>query len=294
MAKAGETTIRGVLVLSVHPRRPAKVDFGLLRKFKLKQDQGDDMVRIGGLKLTHDGGVETSLLTEDFANRKGFKGIQVTPLAKVKAVSAYACDNGWRMSVHTVGDQAIRNVLDAWDTLSKKCPIANKRWGLEHPYLPGSKDIALMKKLGIIPYMQTSHNYTLGIGWLEYWGKDRANKAIPNRTLIDAGLRPSGGTDAPVTPYNPFLAMWVDVTRGTATAGVLGKDQAVTPLESLRMHTIWAARGLMMRDRIGSIERGKYADLAVISDDVLAIDPAKLKDVRAEMTILNGKVVYRR
>ena len=196
------------------------------------------------------------------------------------------------MSVHTVGDQAIRNVLDAWDTLNMKRPIANKRWGLEHPDLPGSKDIALMKKLGIIPYMQTSHNYTLGIGWLEYWGKDRANKSIPNRTLIDAGLRPSGGTDAPVTPYNPFLAMWVDVTRGTATAGVLGKAQAVTPLESLRMHTIWAARGLMMRDRIGSIERGKYADLAVISDDVLAIDPAKLKDVRAEMTILNGKVVY--
>ena len=88
--------------------------------------------------------------------------------------------------------------------------------------------------------------------------------------------------------------MWVDVTRGTATAGVLGKDQAVTPLESLRMHTIWAARGLMMEDRIGSIEKGKYADFAVISDDVLAIDPEKLKDVRAEMTILNGKVVYRR
>jgi hypothetical protein len=294
LAKAGATTVRGVLIISINPRRPAKLDFDMLQKLELKQDQGDDMVRIGGLKLTHDGGVETSLLTEEFANRKGYKGIQVTPLAKVKEVSEFACANGWRMSVHTVGDQAIKNVLGVWDTLNKTCPLSTRMWGLEHPYLPDSDDIALMKTLGIVPYMQTSHNYTLGVGWVEFWGKARADKSIPNRTLIDAGLKPAGGTDAPVTPFNPFIAMWGDVTRGTVAAGVLGKDQAVTPLESLRMHTIWSARGLMMDDRIGSIEIGKYADLAVVSDDVLAIDPEKLKDVQAEMTILSGKVVYQR
>ena len=292
LAETGSSPVRGVLMISIHPRRPAGEDFAMLEELGLAQDQGDDRVRIGGLKMTHDGGVETSPLSEDYANQPGFRGIEVAPVAKIRDVSEFACRNGWRMAVHTVGDQAIRNVLNIWTELDQSYPVAGAGWALEHPYLLTEAEIDQMKRLGVVPHMQTSHNYTLGVGWREFWGAARANRSIPNRTLIDAGFTPAGGTDSPVTPFDPFLAMWADVTRQTAAAGVLGAHEAVTPLEALKMHTIWAAHGLGMEDRIGFIEPGKLADLVLVSEDPLAVDPNRLRELRAEMTISGGKIVH--
>lgn len=292
MAQEEQPGLRGVLMMEISPRAPLQSDIAMLLENGLEQDQGNDMLRIGGLKVTYDGGVETSLLKTDFANIPGFKGIEVTPLTKIRALSEYACANGWRLSVHAIGDQAIANVLQVWSELDQDCPIAGLRWGLEHPYLPSLADIGLMKQLGVVPHTQAPHNYTLGAGWVEFWGEQRANSSIPNRSYIDAGLHPAGGSDSPVAPYDPFLAMWVEVTRQTAAAGILGATEAVTPLEALKMHTIWAAYGLGMEDNIGSLTAGKYADMVILSDDPLMVEPEKIRDISAEWTILSGKVIH--
>ncbi len=292
LAQRGAATVRAHLILSVHPRRPAAQDFAMAEGLRRKLGPGGDFVRIGGLKITHDGGVEANLTSEDYANKAGYRGVAVTPVAKIREVSDWACRNGWAMSVHTVGDVAIQNVLGAWEEIARACPVAGKRWGLEHPYLLSAETITRMKALGVIAHMQTPHHYTLGAGWVLYWGKARADRSIPNRTLIDAGFEPTGGTDSPVTPYDAFLGMWSDVTRQTASAGVIGKREAVTPLESLRMRTIWAARGMQWEDRIGSIEPGKFADMVIVSDDPLTVDPDRLRDIKAIKTFVGGAIVY--
>lgn len=294
LVRSGEASLRGHLMIFVTPRRPVAQDIAVFEALVASLGRGDDRVRIGGLKIVHDGGVENNLTTEDYAIQAGYRGIAVTPASKIREVSDYACRNGWQMGVHALGDQAIRNVLDIWEAIDKICPLADRRWGIEHPYLLDASTIARMKALGLTAFMQTPHNYTLGVGWVQYWGPTRANISIQNRTLIDAGLLPAGGTDAPVTPFNPFLAVWTDVTRQTAGAGILGAQEAVTPLEALKMHTIWAARGSFLEDKVGSIEPGKYADLVIVPEDPLAIDPSKIRDLKPDLTMLEGRVVFER
>ncbi|UYG07135.1 amidohydrolase [Halomonas sp. M4R1S46] len=288
----GGHSLRGVAMMSINPRAPLEQDIASLEEHGISPGMGDDDLRVGGLKVTHDGGVETALLREEYTNIPGFKGIEVTPLEKVERLSAYACENGWGLSVHAIGGQAITNVLNAWNELNDECSLADLGWGLEHPYLPNASDIELMRELSVTPHTQAPHNYTLGAGFLEFWGEERTHRSIPNRTYIDAGVLPAAGTDSPVAPFDPFLSMWVEVTRQTAAAGVLGAEEAVTPLESLKMHTIWAAQGLGMEDRIGSISPGKYADMVVLSDDPLSVAPEELRKISADWTFFSGEAVH--
>ena len=114
------------------------------------------------------------------------------------------------------------------------------------------------------------------------------------RVTTQTGLNYNlGGTDANTGPMSPFVAMWTDVTRQTRV-GVIGKTQAVTPLEPLKMHTIWAAEVMGDGAIKGTIEPGKLADLAVLDRNPLAIDEDEIKEIQATMTIVDGKIVFER
>ena len=129
-------------------------------------------------------------------------------------------------------------------------------------------------------------------GLSDFLGKDRANRLVPNRTYIDNAILPAGGTDAPVTPFDPFLTLWSDVTRETKSAGILGPDQAVTPLEALKMHTLWVAAAVGEDDRKGSLEVGKLADMVVLSRDILTCPEEDILKTNVVYTIVGGKVLY--
>jgi predicted amidohydrolase YtcJ len=291
---AGELTVRGHLMLAIHPRRPAKEDTDQWGSLGISSGFGDDWLRLGGFKMVYDGGVEASLQYEDYANKAGYKGNPVSSLEKVKAISEWACKNDWRMTVHALGDKGIDDVLGVYGDVDKACPLQGRRWALENTYMPSAAAIDKIKRLGIQVTTQTGHNYTLGAGWVDFLGKDRANKLVPNRTYIDNGILPAGGTDAPVTPFDPFLTLWMDLTRETKSAGILGPDQAVTPLEALKMHTLWVAMAVGEDDRKGSLEVGKLADMAILSDDILTVPKGRVREIRALATITGGKIVFQR
>lgn len=149
-----------------------------------------------------------------------------------------------------------------------------------------------MADLGIMATAQ-DHPVLLGHNQRRWWGEERAAYAIPIRALIDAGVHVGGGTDGPVVPVDPFLSMWWMATRGTLNGYALGPEQAITPREALALYTINNA--VLMgteRDR-GSIEVGKLADVAVLSQDILGVPPAAIRDTKALMTLVGGRIVYR-
>ena len=149
-----------------------------------------------------------------------------------------------------------------------------------------------MAELGIAATMQ-DHPVLLGHNQRRWWGDEHAAYAIPIRKAIDAGVLVGGGTDGPVVPVDPYLSMWWMTTRQVLKGYALGKEHAITAKEALQLYTINNARVMGVEKERGSIEVGKLADLAVLSQDILAVPPDAIRETKALMTVVGGKVVYR-
>jgi hypothetical protein len=149
-----------------------------------------------------------------------------------------------------------------------------------------------MAEIGIMATMQ-DHPVLLGHNQRRWWGDEHAAYAIPIREAIDAGILVGGGTDGPVVPVDPYLSMWWMTTRQVLKGYALGKEHAITPKEALTLYTINNARVMGVEAERGSIEVGKLADLAVLSQDILAVPPDAIRDTKALMTVVGGRMVYR-
>jgi predicted amidohydrolase YtcJ len=262
----------------------------------LSQDEGDDWVRIGGVKLLVDGGFEGGHMTKPYAEPHGkggtFDGLTLVPPSNFTAVVKEVNRLGWRVATHAVGDAASDEVLDAYEAADAERPIAGKRWSIEHAFIARPDQIARMKKLGVILSVQ-DHLYLAAPAMKKYWGIDRARQATPLKTYLDNGFLVVGGTDSPVVPFNPFWELYHFNTRDTISDGVYGADERVASRETLlRMITINYAR-LTGEDKIkGSIEPGKLADFAILSDDVLTVPAQQILQMKALATYVGGKEVY--
>jgi predicted amidohydrolase YtcJ len=151
-----------------------------------------------------------------------------------------------------------------------------------------------MRKQGLYISVQPTWLLDLVKADFENMGELRTRTGFQFRSMIDAGLEPAAGTDVTgiyLDNVNPFLAIYAAVTR-QSDAGIFEPGQAISVTEALKMWTIWAARSLGEADLKGSIEPGKYADMTVLSDDILTMPKENLKDAKALKTIVGGKVVY--
>jgi hypothetical protein len=127
-----------------------------------------------------------------------------------------------------------------------------------------------------------------------FLGKETANRACPTRWMIDRmGTGSVGaGTDSPVNSYNPFINIYVMVTRKDMNGAVYGADQKITREEALRLYTNGSAAYAFKEQVVGSIESGKLADLVLISEDILTCPEESIKGIQAQMTMVGGKIVY--
>jgi predicted amidohydrolase YtcJ len=131
---------------------------------------------------------------------------------------------------------------------------------------------------------------------VRYWGEERAARSIPIRSIVAAGIPTGGGTDAPVVGWNPFESIWWMVTRQVYVQDatrVLGSEEAVDRAVALGLYTRGSAESCFMEDKVGTIEPGKLADLAVLTDDPLTVPADRLRDIRSALTLLGGKTVHR-
>ncbi len=277
-------------------RDPARIR-EIIQKSPLKQDEGDEWVRIGGIKLLVDGGFEGGHMSQPFAGEYGkggtFYGLTVVPPKEYNAVVKTINDLGWRATTHAVGDAAIDQVLDAYEAANAEHTIAGKRWAIEHLFVSRPEQFARMKKLDLILSVQ-DHLYLAAPALKNYLGAARASQITPVKSYLDAGFLVVGGTDSPVVPFNPFFAYYHFLTRDTITDGVYGANEAVMSRDDLlRMITINYAKLTGEADFKGSIEPGKLADFAVLSDDLLTVPAAKIPGMRALLTYVGGREVFR-
>jgi predicted amidohydrolase YtcJ len=297
MRDSGQLTLRYTVYLPGFGIRDSSEIRRMITGSGIKQDEGDEWVRIGGVKLLVDGGFEGGHMTMPYAEPYGkgntFYGLTVVPEANFVEVVKEVNRMGWRVTTHAVGDAALNEVLAAYEAADAEHPIRNKRWAIEHAFVAGPSQITRMKKLGVMLSVQ-DHLYLAAPAMKKYWGIDRAREVTPLKTYLDSGFLVVGGTDSPVVPFNPFWELYHFNTRDTISDGVYGADQRVQSRQTLlRMITINYAK-LTGEDRIkGSIEPGKLADFAVLSDDILKEPAERMLKTKALATYVGGKEVYR-
>jgi predicted amidohydrolase YtcJ len=294
---AGQLTARFIVYLPGFGTRDPQKIHDMIVNSGLKQDEGDDWLRIGGMKLLVDGGFEGGHMRAPYAEPYGkggrFTGLTVVPPQNFIAVVKEVNDLGWRVATHAVGDAAVDEVLDAYEAANAEHSIIGKRWTIEHAFVTHPEQIARMKKLGLILSVQ-DHLYLAAPTLKKYWGVARASEVTPVKNYLDAGLLVAGGTDSAVVPFNPFWEIYHFNTRDTISDGVYGADQRVTSRATLlRMITINYAKMIGEEQLKGSIEPGKLADFAVLTDDVLTVPAKKLLTTKALATYVGGKEVYR-
>jgi len=295
--REGALTLRyNIYLPGFGERDPARIR-EIIEKSPLKQDEGDEWVRVGGIKLLVDGGFEGGHMSQPFAGEYGkggtFYGLTVVPPKEYNAVVKTINDLGWRATTHAVGDAALDQVLDAYEAADAEHPIAGKRWAIEHLFVSRPEQFARMKKLDLILSVQ-DHLYLAAPALKNYLGAARASQITPVKSYLDAGFLVVGGTDSPVVPFNPFFAYYHFLTRDTITDGVYGASEAVTSRQDLlRMITLNYATLTGEAGIKGSIEPGKLADFAVLSDDLLTIPAAKIPTMRALLTYVGGREVFR-
>jgi predicted amidohydrolase YtcJ len=261
----------------------------------IRPDEGDEWVRIGGMKLMVDGGFEGALMRrpyeEPWGERGTFRGVNTMTQAAYTDVVKELNRAGWRVATHAVGDAAVDEVLSAYEAASSEQSIAGRRWTIEHGFLPQPDQFPRMKALQLVISAQ-DHLYLAGPSLVRYWGRERAGYTTPVRAYLDHGLIVAGGTDSPVVPYPPLWAIYHFVTRATISAGVLGAEQRISRKEALQIATINNAY-LTFEEKVkGSIEPGKLADLVVLPEDILTCPDSHLETMRVVMTIVGGRVVY--
>lgn len=292
MQKRGQLTIRIQALL-----RPAIGASGIdpaLAASGITQGEGDEQLRIGGIKLAVDGGFEGGLMRDPYEKpwdaNGTYRGLQIVDTERYIAAVRELNRQAWRVATHAVGDAAIDLVLNAYEKADAERSIVDRRWSIEHAFIGRPDHLPRMKALGVAIAAQ-SHLYLAGPSLVKYWGAARAGITTPAKMYLEAQLPVSSGSDAPVVPYPPLWTIYHFITRDTISGGVLGADQRVTRQQALRMATINNA-WLNMEERTkGSIEPGKFADLVILSVDPLTASEPQLRDAKVLATLVGGKVV---
>ncbi len=282
-----------------------------IRAIPFKTGDGDDWVKVGPLKVGVDGGAlyGTAYMREPYGpaafslygfTDPAYRGdLRITP-EKTKNIVRTAHRLGWQMSSHVTGDAGVDVVLDAVEASNADSPVAPRRYNLIHAYFPNPETAARVARLGVVVDTQPAWFFKDGDALLDALGQKRMESFIGLQTWRKAGAKVALNADhmqgfdpdTSLNPYNPFLAMQTAITRRTEGGKVIGAHQRISREEALRMFTIDAAWMSFDEKRRGSIEVGKLADLAILTGDFLRHPEDKLRELRAAVTIVGGKVVH--
>ncbi len=301
LASRGKPTVHASLMWRLEPGfgdRALETALEALRSGEVARDLDHRWARTLAIKLGVDGGVEAGYYREpySFADDPGSpRGKPYVSQENLEAFCVEAARSGWQVGAHCVGDAAIDATLSAFEAADRVAPIVGRRWTLIHMMLAREDHWARLNRLGLIVTAQQPLLYTLAEGFRKYVGPDRTRNLEPLRMYLRQSQQPvGGGSDSPVTPFEPLLGIWSSVTRQTQLAGIQGPEWSIGAEEALRMYTLGSAYAAFEEDQKGSIVPGKHADLVVLDADPTAVEPDAIRDIQVLLTLVDGRVVFER
>lgn len=258
--------------------------------------------RLGGLKITLDGSPQgrTAWRTQPYllppdGQQTGYRGYPAIP--DTKQVEAYldeAYAKGWPVKVHTNGDAAIDQLFAALEPVVTRRGVKPGQTILIHGQFIRPDQVLKLKPLGVFPSMFPMHTFYWGDWYTQIVGPEQAQRISPMRAILNTGLHATSHSDAPVALPNLMQVAWATVNRTSRSDVVIGPDERVTPLEAMKMITLWGAEQFGEASSKGSLEPGKRADMVILSDNPLTIDPMRLNAVVVLETIKDGRTVFTR
>lgn len=258
--------------------------------------------RVAGVKITLDGSPQGRtawrtipyLIPPDGQN-KGYRGYPAIPDTKVvAAIVEESYQEGWPVHVHANGDAAIDQMIEAIRPAHQKHGPGDRRHTLIHGQFLRNDQISALKELQIFPSLFPMHTFYWGDWYDQIIGPELAQQISPMRSVLNAGMIATSHTDAPVALPNLMQVMWATVNRTSRSGKVMGSDERLTPIEALKAITLWGAYEHFEEKTKGSLEPGKLADMVILSDNPLTIDPTKINTIAVLETIKEGKTVYKR
>jgi predicted amidohydrolase YtcJ len=269
-------------------------------------------LRIVGIKTYLDGGMLTgsAYMRQPWGVSKiyaitdpKYRGLRFIAPEKLAVLVRTAAESGLQFTAHSVGDGAVHTLLDAYEAVGKKTPLRKTRPCITHSNFMSKEAVEKCARLGVAVDIQPAWLYLDARTLSAQFGNDRLRYFQPLKSLFEAGVVAGGGSDhmqkigsfRSVNPYNPFLGMWVTITRRARWyEDRLHPEEALSREQALRFYTINNAYLMFLEDKVGSIEEGKLADLVVVDRDLLTCPVDDIKDTHCLRTYLSGRLVYQR
>ncbi|TPJ31119.1 amidohydrolase [Mesorhizobium sp. B2-8-3] len=250
----------------------------------------------GMVKVFYDGVLDswTAVMVDDYADRPGWRGEPLFSPEHFAEVAVETDRRGLQIAVHSIGDGAVRAVLDGYQAALKKNGRRDSRHRIEHIEVITASDVPRFAELGVLASMQPAHppgalNFPME-PTISRIGRDKWALSYAWRTLKNAGARVVFASDWPVSPVDPILSIQAAVMRKPWAEGM--PDQSFSLQEAIEGYTVEGAYAEFMEDRKGRLKTGYLADIVVLSADIEATAPEALHTVRPVTTICGGKITY--
>ena len=230
-----------------------------------------------------------------------YRGLQYIPADKLKSIARLSFDNGFQFTAHSVGDGAVHALIEAYESINRDLPLRDHRPCITHCNFMSREAIDRMKAVGIVADLQPAWLRLDGATLLKQFGERRTEYFQPYKSLAESGVIVGGGSDhmqkfgslRSINPYNPFLGMWITLTRQPRWAEQpLRPEQRITREQALQLYTINNAFLMFAEKDKGSLEPGKLADFIVLDRDYLTCPVNEVADIEVRQTFVGGRQVY--
>jgi hypothetical protein len=270
-----------------------------LAEYATRNGRGDHRLAWGAVKGFVDGslGSTTAWFYAPYDDAPETSGLLVTDTAALRRQILAADSAGLHVVVHAIGDRANDWLLDVFAEARVRGGREDQRFRVEHAQHLTAAAIARFGAEGVVPSMQPYHAIDDGRWAVKRIGPERIRTTYAFRDLLNAGARLTFGSDWTVAPLDPLAGIYAAVTRRTldgANPDGWVPEQKIGVDEALAAYTRNNAWADYLEDVLGTIEEGKYADLVVLGEDPRAVDPARIAEVRVDLTMVSGEIVYRR
>jgi predicted amidohydrolase YtcJ len=292
LERAGRLTLRVYLY-------PLLDDWRAIADTIRNADPSDAWVRVAGAKEYMDGsaGSRTALFFEPYDDSSGYRGLMRNPEQKMRTWIGDADSAGLQVAIHAIGDRANAIVLAIYDSVARAHGPRDRRFRVEHAQHLRPADIPMFGALHIVASMQPAHLIDDG-RWVERRiGPERIKTTYAFRSLLDSDGPLAFGSDWPVASLNPLVGVYAAVTRQTSDgrnpSGWV-PEQKISLAEALRAYTQGNAWAVFAEHQWGTLAPGRDADLVILDHDLFTMPPDSLATAKVAVTIVGGKVVYRR